>query len=171
VVVNDTDLGLTSLPSNITTNATGPQGAVVTYTLPTAVDEDGSAPAVSCSPASGSTFAIGTTTVTCTASDSDDTPSSVGGTFTVTVQGAVDQVNDLISLVNSFPIANGLKTSLLAQLHAVQADLQANNTAQACADLTSFINHVQAQSGKGLTTSQANQLLTAANRIKAVLAC
>jgi len=171
VVVNDTDLGLTNQPSNITTTASGPQGATVTYILPTAVDEDSSAPAVNCTPTSGSTFAIGTTTVTCTASDSDDTPSSVSGTFTVTVEGAVNQVNDLISLVNSLPIAHGLNASLLDQLNAVQADLQANNTAQACLDLTSFINHVQAQSGQGLTTGQANQLLAAANRIKAVLGC
>src|SRR5439155_22274372 len=34
---------------------------------------------------SGSTFPFGTTTVTCTASDADDTPSSVSTTFKVTV--------------------------------------------------------------------------------------
>jgi hypothetical protein len=82
----DSDLGLTNLPSNITTNATSPQGAVVTYTPPTVVDEDNPLPPVTCSPASGSTFAIGTTTVTCTVSDSDDTNSPVSQSFSVTVQ-------------------------------------------------------------------------------------
>ena len=51
------------------------------------------------------------------------------------------------------------------------ADLRANHTTQACHDLTAFVNHVKAQSGKGLTTAQANQLLAAASNIMAVLAC
>ena len=82
----DTDLALTNVPANITTNATSPQGAVVTYTPPTVVDEDSPLPPVTCTPASGSTFPIGTTTVTCTVTDSDDTPSTVTASFSVTVQ-------------------------------------------------------------------------------------
>jgi len=82
----DNDLDLTNMPSNITTNATSPQGATVTYTPPTVVDEDNPLPAVSCTPASGSTFAIGTTNVTCTVSDSDDSNSPVSQSFSVTVQ-------------------------------------------------------------------------------------
>src|SRR5713101_2657167 len=169
----DSDLGLTNMPTNITTNATGPQGAVVTYTPSTATDESGdsSTALVTCTPASGSTFPIGTTTVTCTASDSDDTPSSVSQSFTVTVNGAATQVSALISLVNSFHLPGGIQTSFDSQLQAVQADLADNNTAQACSDLTSFINHVQAQSGKHLTVSQANQLIAAATNIKKVLGC
>ncbi len=81
----DSDLGLSNMPANITTNATSPQGAVVTYTPPTVVDEDSPLPTASCTPASGSTFSIGTTTVTCTVKDSDDTNSPVSGSFTVTV--------------------------------------------------------------------------------------
>src|SRR5260370_1163542 len=83
----DSDLGLTNMPTNITTNATSPQGVVVHYTPPTATDESGdsSTALVTCTPASGSTFAIGTTTVTCTATDSDDTNSPVSQSFTVTV--------------------------------------------------------------------------------------
>jgi hypothetical protein len=168
----DNDLGLSNMPSNITTNATSPQGAVVTYTLPTVVDEDNPLPPVNCSPASGSTFAIGTTTVTCTATDSDDTPSSVSQSFSVTVNGAATQLNALISLVNSFHLApGGIQTSFDSQLQAVQTDLTNNNTAQACSDLTSFMNHAQAQSGKYLTGSQADQMIAAAQQIQAVLGC
>ncbi len=86
VTINDSDLGLTNMPSNITTNATSPQGAVVTYTPPIVVDEDNPLPSANCTPASGSTFAIGTTKVTCTVSDSDDTNSPVSQSFSVTVQ-------------------------------------------------------------------------------------
>jgi hypothetical protein len=83
----DTDLGLAGVPTNITTNATSPSGAVVAYAAPTPVDEAGdvTVATVGCAPASGSTFAIGTTTVTCTASDADDTPSTVSQSFTITV--------------------------------------------------------------------------------------
>ena len=42
----------------------------VTYTNPTATDDVDSSVAVTCSPASGSTFSLGDTTVTCTAHDS-----------------------------------------------------------------------------------------------------
>jgi hypothetical protein len=46
-----------------------------------------------------------------------------------------------------------------------------SRTLLACGDLTGFINHVMAQSGKQLTVAQANQLLAAAAQIRAVLGC
>jgi hypothetical protein len=70
---------------HMTKVASGPSGAIVSYTAPSASDEGGETPAVSCAPASGSVFPIGTTTVTCTATDRDDANSPVGATFTVTV--------------------------------------------------------------------------------------
>lgn len=85
VTVNDTDLGLTGVPADITVGAAGPSGTVVNYAAPSAADEDASKPPVICSPASGSTFPIGTTTVSCSTTDSDDTPSSVTATFRVIV--------------------------------------------------------------------------------------
>ena len=159
------------LPGTITADATSPQGAVVRYTV-TATDPDNppSQLTISCSPASGSTFPIGTTTVDCSASD--PAGNTATGSFVVHVKGAAEQISDLISLVNSFNLSpQGIQTSFDSQLQAVQADLAANNTAQACSDLTSFINHVNAQSGKMLTVAQANQLLAAATRIQAVLGC
>jgi len=55
-------------PPDTTVLATGPAGAVVNYPLPT---PGGGCPPVNvnCTPPSGSTFPIGTTTATCTASD------------------------------------------------------------------------------------------------------
>jgi|GEM_PF-2700202 len=43
--------------------------AVGTYTTPTAIDDVDGSVSVSCSPVSGSTFVVGTTTVTCSATD------------------------------------------------------------------------------------------------------
>jgi hypothetical protein len=58
-----------SVPGTLTAEANGPSGAVVSYTVPTAVDVvDGPQP-VSCSPQSHTLFPLGTTTVHCTASD------------------------------------------------------------------------------------------------------
>src|SRR5215217_5707019 len=66
-----------STPDNITTSAdTGQAGAVVTYTTPTGTGDCGSPttgesgetiPAITCNPASGSFFPVGTTTVLCSA--------------------------------------------------------------------------------------------------------
>jgi len=142
----------------------------VSYTV-TATDPDNSPSqlTINCSPASGSTFPIGTTTVNCTASDPSGNSSS--GSFQVVVNGAAIQVSDLITTVNSFGLPADIQAGFDTQLQAVQTDLTNNNPAQACSDLTAFINHVQAQSGKHLTVSQANQLLTAAKQVQAVLGC
>ncbi|MHB8575667.1 MAG: HYR domain-containing protein [Dehalococcoidia bacterium] len=90
VTVTDSDLALKNVPADITTPATSDNGAAVTYTPPTASDEGGQSPPASCIPASGSTFAVGTTTVTCSASaaDGDDSNSPVSATFKVTVTQA-----------------------------------------------------------------------------------
>ncbi|HEY6539299.1 MAG TPA: choice-of-anchor Q domain-containing protein, partial [Ktedonobacteraceae bacterium] len=124
VTVNDTDLGLTNIPSNITTNATSPQGATVTYAPPTAVDEDTPLPAVNCTPASGSVLPIGTTTVTCTVNDSDDTPSTASGNFSVTVQPALKVSGTMVSATEGSAFsgviatgtANGISSSLTASI-------------------------------------------------------
>jgi HYR domain len=69
VLVDTTPPSFSNVPGHIRREADGPAGSVVTYTSPTAVDSlDGPVP-VSCAPASGATFRLGTTTVTCTATD------------------------------------------------------------------------------------------------------
>ncbi|MBS1787862.1 MAG: HYR domain-containing protein [Acidobacteria bacterium] len=83
VTVTDTQAPtLGACPSNISVTGNGP--TVVTYTPPTATDNCGSA-TVSCVPASGSSFPLGTTTVTCTASDSSPNSPDSTCSFTVTV--------------------------------------------------------------------------------------
>ena len=72
-----------NLPANITQEATGASGAQVSYTA-TADDANPAHPNVTCSPASGATFPIGTTTVNCSANDAAGNTAS--GSFTVKVQ-------------------------------------------------------------------------------------
>src|SRR5713226_7883929 len=83
VTVRDTTPPALTLPANLTAEATGPSGAAVTYTATASDTVDGSV-TPSCSPASGSTFALGSTTVNCSATDAHGTTAS--GTFTITVE-------------------------------------------------------------------------------------
>jgi RNA polymerase sigma factor (sigma-70 family) len=82
VAVVDTTAPTLTLPPNRTVQATSSSGAVVTFGASARDLVDG-AVAPSCSPASGSTFPVGTTTVTCTARDARGNGAS--GSFTVTV--------------------------------------------------------------------------------------
>ncbi len=82
VTVVDTTAPALTLPSSVTREATGPSGAVATYSA-SASDLVSGAVAANCSPASGSTFGMGTTTVNCSATDGAGNMSH--GTFSVTV--------------------------------------------------------------------------------------
>ena len=74
-----------TIPANATVEATSGAGATYTYTNPTATDQEG-APTVVCAPASGSTFPLGVTTVTCTATDvTSGQNQQIQTSFTVTV--------------------------------------------------------------------------------------
>ena len=76
-------LAALQLPSNITAEATGPQGAEVTYFAGAdgSGDDENGRPIdkATCTPASGSTFPLGTTTVQCMSSNEES------GSFDVTV--------------------------------------------------------------------------------------
>ncbi len=73
-------------PPNIPcVEATGPSGAVVTYTLPTATDIVDISVLVVCVKASGSTFPVGVNTVVCTARDSHGNSASTSFTIEVCI--------------------------------------------------------------------------------------
>ena len=156
-----------TMPISVTANATGPSGAAVVYAA-SAADALDPSPALTCAPASGSVFPIGATVTVCQAMDAAG--NKVSGSFQVVVRSALDQTNDVISLLNSFnlgPSSNGL----MAKLNSIQSKLQKGNVNPACNDLTAFANEVSAQTGKLLTAAQADQLNRAANQIRVVLGC
>jgi HYR domain len=71
VLVDHTAPTFSGVSGDISVEANGPGGSIVNFPTPTAADTlDGPIAGVACSPVSGSTFPIGTTTVTCSASDS-----------------------------------------------------------------------------------------------------
>lgn len=157
-----------TLPGDITRDATSPSGTVVYYSA-TASDDSDPSPPVTCAPPPGSNFPIGTTPVTCTARDASG--NSTSGGFQVSVKGAAAQLEDLVALVRSFGLPHGIENSLVVKAQNSLAAVNAGNLASACGPLQAFISEAAGQSGKALTAAQANQLMVAANRIKAVLGC
>jgi HYR domain len=87
-VVDTTPPVFGGLPDR-TVTTTDPAGAVATWPAPAASDVADSAPAVSCSPSSGSWFPVGTTTVTCTATDASGNSDSTSFAIRVVRQPAV----------------------------------------------------------------------------------
>jgi predicted outer membrane repeat protein len=80
-------------------------------------------------------------------------------------------INDLIALVNSFNLPKGTADSLLDKLTNAQARIASGHLRAGCNRLSAFINDVETQSGKKLTPNQANQLIVAANGVRAGLRC
>ncbi len=94
VTVIETPPPVLTVPSDMTVEATGPGGATVTFTA--TATNDG---VVTCTPASGSLFPLGTTTVSCTATNA-------GGSDTETFKiNVVDTTAPIIILVKPSLVA------------------------------------------------------------------
>jgi hypothetical protein len=89
----------------------------------------------------------------------------------VVVNGAATQVSDLMTTVNSMGLSSSLQNSLDVKLKAALKAVKAGQTATDCSDLSDFISEARSQSGKGLTVSQAKQVIAAAKQVQAVLGC
>ena len=89
--------------ANVSVAVSPPAPTSVTYTLPAATDEQGGVLPVDCNPPSGSTFAVGTTTVTCTATDAVGHTDS--GTFAVIVSAIAAPSPPAPSLPNGATIS------------------------------------------------------------------
>ncbi len=97
VIVRDTTPPTLTLPANITAEATSAAGASVTFAASAADLVSGSVP-VTLSAASGSTFPLGTTTVTASAQDAAG--NVITGSFTVTVR---DTTAPVIAALSASP--------------------------------------------------------------------
>ena len=86
--VDDEAPVLSGVPANQSLTTAG-TSVTATWTAPTATDDQDASPEVSCTPASGSSFALGTTTVTCTATDHAGNADSDSFTVTVTQEAPV----------------------------------------------------------------------------------
>jgi len=167
VVADVTAPSISVQPTAQTLDATGPGGAVATFTA-TATDFAPAQPTVTCVPASGSTFAIGTATVTCTSTDAVHNTASAK--VTITVRGPVDQIKSLQTYVTSLSIDVKTRNALLADLANALAAVT-NNRPIACNQLAAAATVTQNARGSKLTIAQADFILKSISQIRAVLGC
>jgi hypothetical protein len=81
------------------------------------------------------------------------------------------KIGDLRDLVASMGIQHGITNALESKLQNALDALAADDTAGACDWMQSFLNLVNAQTGKKITPAQAQQLTDAANDIRTQLGC
>jgi len=152
-------------PGDLVVSATGPDGAHVSFSVFATDDVDG-ATAVSCSPASGSLFAIGTSAVTCTATDAAGNVAAAS--FCVQVRGVSEQLDDLETVLRLDP---GAGAGLGPRIDAARSAVASGRAKSACAILGAFDREVVARTGTSISPYSAGKLLARTARIRAVLAC
>ena len=131
VVVRDTtDPVLGGVPGDKSVTTANPSGASVSWSAPTAHDSVSGNLAVTCSPASGSTFPVGTTTVNCSASDDAGNSASASFQVTVTLDRPAD---DVYTAQWSEPVTDG--------------KLDTNQSRSVPLKLRLFVNGVERTSG------------------------
>ena len=119
VIIRDTTAPVISgMPADISKEATGSNGAAASWTAPTALDIVDGSVVVSCSPNSGSTFAVGTTTVNCSATDAAGNKAS--DKFTVTV---IDTTAPTLSLPSNMTVATTDPNGKVVTYNATASDL------------------------------------------------
>ena len=167
VTVLDQEPPALTMPADFAVNATSPSGAVVSYVV--SASDNVAVASLTCSPTSGSGFAIGTTGVTCMATDPSG--NQARATFRVTVLDAPAQLANLDETVGGLGLPRGIATSLKAKLNAALAAANVGDVVTACTKLQDFINETRAQAGKMIPMTDAALLVTEAERIRAVLGC
>ncbi|MDD5163772.1 MAG: HYR domain-containing protein [Candidatus ainarchaeum sp.] len=142
---------ITGTPANITAEATSSAGAIVNYTNPTATDNSGTTPVVSCIPASGGTFPLGSTTVTCTATDAAG--NSATTTFIVTIQDTT------LPAISSFSSSTGTNwtnsTTPTLNINAADSGSGLSTMRFSCnnSSWNSEVSYAQTYSGFNILTS------------------
>jgi hypothetical protein len=107
------------------------------------------------------TFKLGNNTFNATATDKAGNQGSGSASFTVQVT-----FNSLISLVNLFETKSGVAANMVQALQGAASASAAGNIPSMDGQLTAFVNQVIAQSGKSLTASQANLLISLAQTME-----
>ncbi|MGH7651396.1 MAG: HYR domain-containing protein [Gemmatimonadaceae bacterium] len=154
------------VPAAMIVNATLPSGAAVDYKV-NASDNVG-VDYFMCSPATGSMFAIGKTTVGCTARDGAGNQATAS--FDVTVLGAQDQIGNLIAKISAMDLQPGVANPLLAQLNTAYRS-PGNGSHVACVKMGDFIKLFEGPKSRFPMTKAQAQVVDDARRIMAVLGC
>jgi hypothetical protein len=160
VTVNDTEAPVVHVPDDMTVGVDqGQNGAIVSYSPATATDNSGATTSPVCTPASGTLFPIGTTTVSCIATDAANNAGSA--TFTVTV--GMPDVGDLLAQLRADTIAlvtnSSAERALVATIDkAIQADNN-GNTWGMNVSLLQYVIQLERYEDRGMVTPAALQQL------------
>ncbi|MEA2706465.1 MAG: hypothetical protein QOH22_1253 [Gemmatimonadaceae bacterium] len=164
ITVLDAEAPTIIVPADIRVSATSPSGAVAIYR--TLFSDNVLVTAASCMPASGAMFAMGPTSVTCTARDAAGNRVSSG--FTVTVVGPEQQLGDLIEYVLSLDLPNGTTNPLIAQLRAA---FRSDNNHVSCTKMSDFIDMVVKKGDTIPDDSESSYMIGEATRIMGATGC
>jgi hypothetical protein len=171
VTIVDTTGPVVTVPPAVTVPATGATGAIVTFVASATDLVSGSRP-VTCAPASGSLFGVGSTTVTCRALDA---AGNVGiGTVVVRVLGPVDLLASLRGDVAGAtpPLAPKLAADLAGKLDDAMTKLGQRKTADACKKVLEFMTKVDVeQSRHAIPAALAEDWRSRARQIRTLLGC
>ena len=168
----DTTPPVITCPANVEVILSlGQLSAVVNYPAPVATDDSGSV-TVTSSPASGSVFPLGMTTVTATATDPSGNHATC--TFSVALLSPQDATRLLVAAVNQLAalgtLSAGNANSLTSKLNNAIARMNAGNATAAANQLQAFINEVNALvRSRRLAAATGAGLIDAARQIIAVL--
>ncbi|MGW2776762.1 HYR domain-containing protein [Streptomyces olivaceoviridis] len=102
ITVNDVTAPVVTVDDR-TVEATGGNGTVIDFSATAQDAVDGTLP-VTCDPASGSRFPTGTTTVTCTATDSSGNTGTDTATFTVTPAPVPNEADIAVTAATASPV-------------------------------------------------------------------
>jgi hypothetical protein len=177
LMVTDTQVPVITCPLNqVGVTAVGGSSAVVNfYPQPSATDNCAS-PTPVCNPPSGFGFSLGTTTVTCTASDNASPPNTAQCMFTVAVRQPSPAIKDLNTRVQALVPATLNQTqanSIITYLNAANLHVQQNLIPTACTDMANAVNQINGLTMPGgpISAAQNDGLLRYANKIRNALGC
>ena len=128
VKVQDTTAPAIDSHADVTGEATGPDGANVSYTSPATSDAVDGSGTVTCLPASGTKFALGSTKITCTAKDAAGNEATT--TFNVIVKDTTAPVIAAHADVNA--TATGANGALVSYTSPGTTDAVAGNGTATC---------------------------------------
>ncbi len=123
-----------TVPQDITAEATGPSGASVSYSV-TITDDLDPAPTLSCTPASGSIFGLGSTTVVC--DGADEAGNTASAQFLVSVVDTTPPVITVLGMANiSLIVGEGYFDEGATAADVVDGDLSAEVIVTNSVDVT-----------------------------------
>jgi hypothetical protein len=96
---------------------------------------------------------------------------SPGEFMAVRILGQVTTAAELLANLASSVTGLGPGTSLADKVTTAQSFLTANDIPDVCSTLSAFVNEVNAQTGKTISTLQATNLIASAQQVETLLGC